>query len=165
MAIFQHLVFSGTDIIVLSSALGIIESVDSNVGIARTRNIWQYIKISPNLKNGMLISHNNVPFIVKCFHDQQVSQWCKKASRRYQTRSSQNGRNVFLSFFLLSSSDVPTPRAGLRMKQQHFILSSARPHRFFTTSKSREVLVATHLNTTASNLGCHFLYLYLRMHT
>jgi len=51
------------------------------------------------------------------------------------------------------------------MKQQHFILSSARPHRFFTTLKSREVLVAIHLNTTASNLGRHFLYLYLCMCT
>jgi len=30
----------------------VIESVDSNVGIARTRNIWQYKKISQNLKNG-----------------------------------------------------------------------------------------------------------------
>jgi len=30
----------------------IVESVDSNVGIARTRNIWQYKKISENLKNG-----------------------------------------------------------------------------------------------------------------
>jgi len=83
-----------------------IESVDSNVGIAWTCNIWQYKKIPQNLKNGKLISlYNNVPFIVECFHDQQVSQWCKKASRKYQTRSSQNGRNVFLSFFLLSSSD------------------------------------------------------------
>ena len=76
----------------------IIESVDSNVGIAWTCNIWQYKKISQNLKNGKLISlYNNVPFIVECFHDQQVSQWRKKASRKYQTRSSRNGRNVFLS--------------------------------------------------------------------
>jgi len=30
----------------------IIESVDSNVGIAQTRNILQYKKISQNLKNG-----------------------------------------------------------------------------------------------------------------
>jgi len=83
----------------------IIESVDSNVGIAWTCNIWQYKKISQNLKNGKLISlYNNVPFIVKCFNDQQVSQWREKASRRYQTRSSQNRRNVFLSFFLLLSS-------------------------------------------------------------
>ena len=51
----------------------IIESVDSNVGIARTRNIWQYKKISQNLKNGQLISlYNNVPFIFDCFNDQQV---------------------------------------------------------------------------------------------
>jgi len=78
----------------------IIESVDSNVGIARTRNIWQYIKISPNLKNGELVSlYDNVPFIFECFHDQQDSQWREKASWRYQTRNSQNGQNVFLSFF------------------------------------------------------------------
>jgi len=53
---------------VLSSS--IIESVDSNVGIARTRSISQYIKISPNLKNGELISlYDNVLFIFECFRD------------------------------------------------------------------------------------------------
>ena len=41
--------------------------------------------------------------------------------------------------------------------------ASAWPHRFFTTSKSRKVLVATHLNIVASNLGHHFLYLYLHI--
>ena len=60
---------------------------------------------------------------------------------------------------------MSTSHAGLRTKQQHFILSSARAHCFVTTSKSRKALVATHLKTTASNLGHHFLYLYLRMRT
>ena len=61
-----------------------------------------YKKISQNLKNGKLTSlYNNIPFIVQCFHDQQHSQWHKKASRKYQTRNSQNGPNVSLlsSFF------------------------------------------------------------------
>ena len=72
----------------------IIESVDSNVGIAWTRNIWQYKKISQNLKNGQLISlYNNVPFIFECFHDQQYSQLCKKASQKYHTKNPQNGPN------------------------------------------------------------------------
>jgi len=83
----------------------IIESVDSNVGIARTRNLTIPKK---SLKNGKLISlYNNVPFIFKCFNDQQHSQQREKTSRRYQTRNLQNGPNVFLSsffFFLLLSS-------------------------------------------------------------
>ena len=33
----------------------VIESADCNVGISRTCNIWQYKKISLNLKNGKLI--------------------------------------------------------------------------------------------------------------
>ena len=53
----------------------IIESVDSNVGIARTCNIRQYKKISQNIKNGKLIKlYNNIPFISECFHDQKDSQ-------------------------------------------------------------------------------------------
>ena len=83
----------------------IIESVDSNVGISRTRNIWQYIKIPPNLKNGELISlYDNILFIFECFHDQKDSQWREKASRKYPTKQQQNGQIVFLllSFFLSS---------------------------------------------------------------
>ena len=54
-----------------ATAKFIIESVDSNVGIARTRNIY-YKNISPNLRNGKLICvYNNVPSIFECFHDQQ----------------------------------------------------------------------------------------------
>ena len=52
---------------------------------------------------------------------------------------------------------MSTSRAGLRTKQQHFLQSSARPHRFFTTSKPRNPHVSTHLNTMASNLGRHVL--------
>ena len=143
----------------------IIESVDSNVGIARTRNIWQYIKISPNLKNGELISlYDNVLSIFECFHDQQDSQWPEKASRKYPTKQRQNGQIVFLSSSFFLSSD------GLA---QHCVNLS----RWFThetaaysteqcttpsplTSKPRKAHVATHLNITASNLGRHFLCLY-----
>jgi len=53
----------------------------------------------------------------------------------------------------------------LHTKQQHFILSSARPHCFLTTLKNGKALVATHLNTIVSNLGRHFLYFFLRMRT
>jgi len=87
----------------------IIESVDL---ICRDSVDTQYMaiqKISQNLKNSKLISlDNNVPFNFKCFHDQQDSQWCEKASQRYQTNNLQNGPNVFLllsSFFFLLSSD------------------------------------------------------------
>ena len=79
----------------------VIESVDSNVGIARTRNIWQYIKISPNLKNGELISlYDNILFIFECFHDQQDSQWREKASRKYPTKTA---KLFFFFFFFLQT--------------------------------------------------------------
>ena len=62
-----------------------------------------------NLTNDKYISlYDNVPFIFKCFNDQRHSQRREKTSRRYQTRNSQNGPNVFLSsffFFFLLSSD------------------------------------------------------------
>ena len=95
----------------LQQNVSIIESVDSNVGIARTRNIWQYIKISPNLKNGELISlYDNILFIFECFHDQQDSQWREKASRKYPTKQQQNGQIVFLlSFFRWASSMLCEP--------------------------------------------------------
>ena len=144
--------------------LRIIELVDCNVGIAQIRNIWLYIKISPNLKNGELTSlYDNILFIFECFHDQKDSQWCKKASRKYPTKQQQNGQIV-----LLSSDGLAQYCINLSHWFTHetaaFQLSSARPHRFFTTS---QVLQGTrsHSNTTASNLGCHFLYLYLHMHT
>ena len=82
----------------------IIELVDSYVGIAQTCNIWQYKKIAQNLINGKLISlYNNVPFIFECFHDEQHTQWRQKALRKYRTRKSPDGQNVFLSSS--SSSD------------------------------------------------------------
>jgi len=31
--------------------------------------------------------------------------------------------------------------------------------------KSHTILVATHSNTMASSLGCHFVYLYMHIHT
>ena len=44
---------------------------------------------------------------------------------------------------------------------QHFVRSSAQPHRFFTTLKSREALITTHSSTMASSFGRHFhSYLY-----
>ena len=75
------------------------------VGIRRTRNTCQYKTISPNLRNGTLISlYNHIPFIFECFHDQQDSSHRENPSRKYHTRHSQNGQIVFLSFFLSSSS-------------------------------------------------------------
>jgi len=76
--------------------LGIIESVDSNVGIARTRVYDNALK-SPNLKHGELISlYDSILFIFECFHDQQDSHWREKASRKYPTKQQQNGQIVFL---------------------------------------------------------------------
>ena len=81
-------------------------------------------------------------FFFECFHDQQDSQWSEKASRKYPTKQQQNGQIVFLLLLLLSFfrrsrelNAASTSRAGLRMKQQHFLLSSAQAHRFFTASQ------------------------------
>ena len=80
----------------------------SYVGIRRTRNTCQYKKISPNLRNGTLISlYNHIPFIFECFHDQKDSSRREKPARKYHTKYSQNGQIVFLSsssFFRRASS-------------------------------------------------------------
>ena len=86
------------------------------------------------------------------------------ARKHRESTQPNNSKTAKLFFFFLQMGQLntaSTSRAGLRTKQQHFLQSSARPHRFFTTSKSRKAHVATHLNTTASYLGRHFLYLYL----
>ena len=62
-------------------------------------------KISPNLRNGTLISlYNHIPFIFECFHDQQDSSRREKPAQKYHTRYSQNGQIVFLSSSSSSSS-------------------------------------------------------------
>ena len=49
-----------------------------------------------------------------------------------------------IGFLLLFSDGLvqiwPTPSHGVCTKQQHFTLSSARPHRFLTTAKSHKAL-------------------------
>ena len=77
------------------------------VGIRRTRNTCQYKKISPNPRNGTLISlYNHIPFIFECFHDQQDSSHRENPSRKYHTRHSQNGQIVFLSSSSSSSDNL-----------------------------------------------------------
>ena len=70
----------------------ITESVDS---VCRDTTYTQYKRISPNLRNGTLISlYNHIPFIFGCFHDQQDSSHREKPSRKYHTRYSQNEQIV-----------------------------------------------------------------------
>jgi len=57
----------------------IMESVDSNVGIARTRNI--YIKISKSQKRWTYRPLWQHTVHLRVFHDQQDSQWRERASR------------------------------------------------------------------------------------
>ena len=119
-------------------------------------------KISPNLRNGTLISlYNNIPVIFECFHGQQDSQRREKPSRKYQTRHSQNGQIVLLSSsssFSSSSSSDNLAQHCLNLlgcfctKQQHFQPSSATTHRFFATSKSSPGNAAAHSITMASFL-------------
>jgi len=105
--------------------------------------------------------YDNVLFVFECFHDQQDSQWHEKASRKHPTKQQQNGQIVFL----LSSDSLAQCCVNLSRWFTHktaFFTEQCTTHRFFTTSKSLKVLVATHLITTASNLGWYFLYLYYR---
>jgi len=63
----------------------IIESVDS---ICRDSTDTQYMLIQTNLsKSPKQLSYkplyyNTLPFIFECFHDEQHTQWCYKASRK-----------------------------------------------------------------------------------
>ena len=89
-----------------SILLAIIESVDSNVGIARTRNIWPYIKISPNLKNGELISlYDNILLSSSVFMTNKTPTGARKHRESTQPNSSKTAKLFFfllLSFFLSS---------------------------------------------------------------
>ena len=81
----------------------VIESVGS---ICRDSADTQYMAIQKSQKRLACSLYNNVPFIFECFHGQQDSQWCEKASQRYQTNNSQNGPNVFLSSFFRWASSI-----------------------------------------------------------
>jgi len=127
------------------------------------RRKFTYDNTSPNLKNSELISfYGNYCSSSIVFVTNKTPNGARKHRESTQPNSSKTAK---LFFFRRATEYCVTSHAGLRTKQQHFLLSSARPHRFFTNSKSRKAHVATHLNTTASNLGCHFLYLYLHMRT
>ena len=92
----------------------IIESVVSAI-LCRDTKYTQYMptqKISPNLRNGTLISlYNHIYTVhVRVFHGQQDSSHQDKPSRKYHTGYSQNGQIVFfLSFFFsfFLSSTLP----------------------------------------------------------
>ena len=62
---------------------------------------------------------------------------------------------VFLQTGLFKTAWLP--RDGFHTKQQNFILSSARPHRFFTTFQSHEALEAAH-SITMTAYAMPFLY-------
>ena len=85
-----------------------IESVDS---ICRDSVDTQYMAIQKNSQKQLAYKL----FVFECFHDQQDSQWCEKASQKYQTKNSQNWPNVFLSssffFFRRTSSILREPLA------------------------------------------------------
>ena len=74
-----------------------------------------------------------------------------------------------IGFLLLSSDGLVqiwlTPSRRCFTKQQHFTLSSARPHRFLTTSKSHEALETAHSITMASCATPFSLYVRIRRAT
>jgi len=71
-----------------------------------------------------------VPSIFECFHDQQDPRWYGK---HYEFTEPESSKTAKILFFFFLSSDVLlniawTSHSGLRIKQQHFIWSSAQPH-------------------------------------
>ena len=130
-------------------------------------------QLNTNLKNSELISlYDSIQFILECFHDQEDSQWHKKALRKYPTKQQQNGQIVFLSssFFFLSSDRLAQYCVNLSCWFTHETAAFSTeqcttPLLFHNFEASQGARSHTHLNTTASNLGHHFLYLYLCMRT
>ena len=118
-------------------------------------------KISPNLRNGTLISlYNHIPFIFECFHDQQDSSHREKPSRKYLTRYSQNGQIVFLSFFLsffllsffrqLSSTLPQSVTMVLARNSSIFNRAVQRPIAFSLPPSLHQAAAAAHSITMAS---------------
>ena len=147
-----------------------IQSLPTLWWIRRTRNTCQYKKISPNLRNGTLISlYNHIPFIFECFHDQQDSSHREKPSRKYHTRHSQNGQIVFLSFFFffLSSDNLAQRCLNLSRWFSHetaaFSTEQCNVPSLFATSKSSPGGCSCPLN----NYGfiCHAIFTFVRMRT
>jgi len=59
-------------------------------------------KISQNLRNSKLISlYNNLPFIIKCFHDKQHAQWHEKHCESSEPESCQTDKMLFFHILLL----------------------------------------------------------------
>jgi len=56
-------------------------------------------------------------------------------------------------------------RQPLALVDAAFYTEQCTTNRFFINFEVLQVLVATHLKTMATNLGHHFLYLYLSVHT
>ena len=48
-------------------------------------------------KSQLVSLYNNIPLILKCFHDEQHAQWCEKALWKYRTRRLPDSQNIFLS--------------------------------------------------------------------
>ena len=125
-------------------------------------------QLNTNLKNSELISlYDSIQFILECFHDQEDSQWHKKALRKYPTKQQQNGQSIFLP---LSSDGLAQYCVNLSCWFMHEMAAFSTeqcttPSLFHNFEASQGARSHTHLNTTASNLGRHFLYLYLRMRT
>jgi len=124
--------------------LHIIESVDSNMGIVRTWNIWQYNK---SLKISKTVS---LYALITTYHSSPSIFMTKKTpsgARKYREGTKPGTRKTGQMFFFFLQTDylntVLTSHAGLRTKQQHFLRSSAQPHCFFTTSKSHKAHVST----------------------
>ena len=136
----------------------ITESVDS---VCRDTTYTQYMpiqKISPNLRNGTLISlYDHIPFMTN------KTPRVAKTRRKSTTPGTRKTGKLF--FFLLSSDKLAhsISHDNFRTKQQHFQLSSATSHRFFATSKSSPGGCSCPLN----NYGfvCHAIFTLVRMRT
>ena len=124
--------------------------------------------ISPNLRNGTLISlYNHIPFIFECFHDEQdipctrgahfigcrqplcvpILPADKFSSVQFGTRHSQNGQIVLLFSFFFAQRCLNLSRWFSHETPAFSTEQCNDPSRFFATSKSE---VFTTLKTILS---------------
>ena len=92
------------------------------------------------------------------------------AVKHRESTEPESGQTVKMFFFLLSSSDglaqhcVNLSRWFTHETAAFYTEQCTTPSLFHNFEVSQGAR-STHLKTTASNLGRHFLYLYLRMRT
>jgi len=126
-----------------------------------------HFKISPNLKNGELISlYDNVLFIFERFDDQQ--DWLpmvRESIAKVPNQTAAKWPNCFSSFFRWSSSVLHQPRTGLRTKQQHFFTEQCKTPSLFHNFEVSQGTRSHSIKHYGFQFGTPFSLFVLRMRT